>query len=182
MKRATSLIFVTAALFLFLQVGIAEHAKQNTGILKAKAFDSGANLYISQTNSPPTKIGVGVTSVRLKPGTYRLMAAKDHLQSFANITIQKSKVTSKTLGQPTRAKFIQDNSLANSFIELLPYTGPGNEYEVSYSYTYASGVAIPKIIVLASTQAAKSDAQAWIKSVGFDPGKLPISYVEDVGQ
>ena len=59
-------------------------------------------------------------------------------------------------------------------INDLPYIGPGNEYRIDYGVDASNNVAIT---ITVAAQSDESDALGWIQSEGFDPSKLPITYV-----
>ena len=59
-------------------------------------------------------------------------------------------------------------------IDDLPYIGPGNEYRIDYGIDTSNNVAIT---ITVTAQSDESDALGWIQSEGFNPSKLPITYV-----
>jgi|GEM_PF-5796079 len=70
------------------------------------------------------------------------------------------------------------NAIQNDgLVQLLPFTGGGNEFQVSYTINYSSQT--PKLIILVTAISAQgqTDALNWIRQVGFDPSKYTITFL-----
>ncbi len=66
----------------------------------------------------------------------------------------------------------------NSFLQLLPYTGPNFEYRVSYTIIYNSqNNPIPVVQVTAPNQQAQNDALSWVASQGYTPQNIDIQEI-----
>jgi hypothetical protein len=66
---------------------------------------------------------------------------------------------------------------SNKLVQLLPFTGGGNEFQVSYSVTSIDQQPKLTIIITAPTQQGQEDGLTWIKEVGFNPVSYSINYV-----
>lgn len=66
---------------------------------------------------------------------------------------------------------------ADGLVQLLPFTGGGNEFSVSYNVDYTQQNPRLIIVVSAATSQGQTDAVNWIRQVGFDPAKYTITFV-----
>lgn len=66
---------------------------------------------------------------------------------------------------------------SNKLLQLLPFTGPGFEYSVSYTVQYKNQKDIPVIEITAPTKQAQQAGLAWVESQGGNPSKLNIQYI-----
>lgn len=71
---------------------------QETGILNIKTVNSKEGLIISQNNSQAKFVGTGSAKIRLKPGSYQIMATYDGQQTSAIATVHKKQRTAINLG------------------------------------------------------------------------------------
>ena len=71
----------------------------------------------------------------------------------------------------------QEAVQAVPLIKLLPFTGPDFEYQINYGSKSGSSSPIPVIYITAQSQQAQQDALAWIRSMGYDPSKMTIEYI-----
>ena len=62
-------------------------------------------------------------------------------------------------------------------IKLLPFTGPNFAYQINYGSKPDSNSAIPIIYITAQSQQAQQEALAWIRTVGYNPSKMTIQYI-----
>ena len=72
----------------------------------------------------------------------------------------------------------QYNVIKNdSLISLLPFTGGGGEFLVSYTLKYSGQTTLPIVIITAPDKNNQTDALSWIKLIGADTNKYEIQYV-----
>lgn len=67
--------------------------------------------------------------------------------------------------------------VSDPLIALLPFSGGGNEFVVSYTVQYVHRIPKPTIVITAPTQVGQVDGLAWLKLIGADPTKYQIQYV-----
>jgi hypothetical protein len=68
-------------------------------------------------------------------------------------------------------------SVYNKLVQLLPFTGPGFEYQISYTVQYATQSNSLVIQITSPNTQGQQAALAWIKSQGYTPAKLNIQYI-----
>ncbi|MFZ1249552.1 MAG: PEGA domain-containing protein [Candidatus Saccharimonadales bacterium] len=61
------------------------------------------------------------------------------------------------------------------FIKELPFVGPGGIFRVDYGQT-DSATGKPKIIIQADSKEAADDALSWIRTKGYKPESMKITY------
>lgn len=70
------------------------------------------------------------------------------------------------------------NAIQNDgLVQLLPFSGGGNEFQVSYTINYSAKTPQLVIVVTASSPQGQTDAVNWIRQVGFDPSKYTITFL-----
>lgn len=74
-----------------------------------------------------------------------------------------------------------DTIQGDGLVKLLPFTGGGNEFQVSYTINYSGRQPNLIIVITASTPQGQSDALNWIRQVGFDPSKYTITFATNQG-
>lgn len=70
-----------------------------------------------------------------------------------------------------------NSALNDKLISILPFSGGGGEFLVSYDLKYSGQTTIPIVIITAPDQKSQNDAISWIKLIGADPSKYEIQYV-----
>lgn len=148
--------------------------------------------------------GRGSGTINAKPGTYKITVSMTGF-SADTVTISVAKNQTKSVGivlvsdspstegwylnHPSDEKIAEGISSKQNvaaaqqavssvpLIKLLPFTGPNFEYQINYGSKTGSNSPIPIIYITAQSQQADQDALAWIRSVGYDPSKMTIEYV-----
>ncbi len=70
------------------------------------------------------------------------------------------------------------NAIQNDgLVQLLPFSGGGNEFQVNYTIDYSSPAPKLVIVITASSTQGQNDALNWIRQVGFDPSKYTITFL-----
>ena len=180
MKKVLHLVILfLVVLFLMYELSYSIYYSQTTGILQA--YSPGAALTVTRQGYSVVNIGTGSGRVRLKPGSYQLIASKEQSQITKNFTITNKSLTTLNVGNVPVANQVSSGSVnaANSLINNLPFLGPASEYRIDYIYTFNNSIATPVITIYATSDQAKQDALAWISSQGINPALLNIRYLAD---
>ncbi len=179
MKRPLLLIAVLVVIFSAYEIFSAVLASQTTGTLKVDVLTPSATITLRQTGHQSANIGVGHAKIRLRPGSYQLIATSGKLQTVKTVEISKNQTTVETIQllTPEQAQQAQNIAEANKLIKFLPYTGRAYDYRVDYSYQFSGNLSQPLITVTAPTAAGQEAALNWISSFKIDPSKLNIKYV-----
>ena len=87
-----------------------------------------------------------------------------------------TKVQSETF--LSQQKQYDNNIFGNPLFQLLPFTGPNFEYQISYTVGTDSQVnSIPVIFITSETTQGQNDALAWLYSLGYSKSNLNIQMV-----
>lgn len=170
-----SLLCLAVIIFSAYIVTSSINKTRGTGILEVNS--PGAEITLTRPNYQSVNIGTSSIKVKLKPGTYELIATKNRSQATATVTISKGKTTSEILNVNTQQASSSPYQEANNLIKKLPIIGPDSEYQISYKYTFSSSSAIPTIIITAPSSQNEQLALGWIQSQGFNLSDLNITYV-----
>ena len=178
MRRYYSIVAVLIGLLIIYRIGTAIYIYEAYGALRITSSDSAATIAVGQSGKHYSIIGTGHASVRLAPGAYEVVVTNNRLQKTAFIKISRHKIAEQRIELQTTAEkqAVKNYEEANNLIKYLPYTGRTGDYRVSYAYQTSTDMARPIIIITLANQGAKSQALDWIKSLGFDPNHLQISY------
>jgi hypothetical protein len=100
-NRLLSLYKVVVVLLILVSTWVIVDSiltSETSGILSVKSSDTKANLIISQPGRQAKIIGSGEVKVRLKAGTYDLLALDSGKQASATVNVQKKQTTLINLG------------------------------------------------------------------------------------
>jgi len=174
--------------------------------VRENSYTAKINLLVAPAESKILINGQGRGSglIRVKPGKYKITVTMSGFSTYT-ITVNALKGQTKLVGavlvsnSPTTANWYynhpSDEKIAEGIsskanmaasqqavqtvplIQLLPFTGPGFEYQINYGSEPGSSSAIPIIYITAQSQQAQQDALAWIRTVGYNPSKMTIQYI-----
>jgi hypothetical protein len=174
--------------------------------VREESYTAKINLVVTPASSKITLNGKshGQGTIRVKPGNYKIVVSKAGFSSDTySTTVKKGAISQvgivlisnsiSTAGwyftHPTDEQVAEgissrENTAAAQeavdavpLIKLLPFTGPGFEYQINYGSKPGSDSAIPIIYITAQSPQAQQDALAWIRTVGYDPSKMTIQYI-----
>lgn len=116
------ILYALVVVFLIISVIQAVNSKNSTGILAVQTSDKTSAISISATNTQAALIGTGSAKVRLKPGSYFVMAQTKGLRATQTVVISLHKTTKISLkitnitpviASPASITFINAASLLN---------------------------------------------------------------------
>ncbi len=190
-----SLIFILIFMLVFVL-----HSRSLSVKVKLVIAPSVARLTINnKVVSPGT--------IRVKPGTYTVIGTMNGFAlSSKTVTVKKgdsiqvglalssnsastSNWYSAHPGDESIAEGIsgynndvlyQQSSENAPIIKILPFTGPDFAYRIDYGTPAGANANKPIIYITAPDSSGQQEAQAWMKSQGYDTSKLDIQYV--IGQ
>jgi len=179
MKRAGNYLFIPVVIFVIYMIGSAIFTRQMTGSLKVSSSEPNAVLTVSRDGYQSVVIGEGGSTIRLEPGEYRVGATSTNNQTFKIVTVEKQRTVEEFLDlavSDEQRLESQKKSQKNLLIELLPYTGPSDSYEITYRFEFSATSAKPIIVIRSNNEQTKQSALEWIKTVGFNPDELDIEF------
>ena len=118
-----AVVYLLLIAYLVFAVLQAVTIRRTTGILEVKTSSNASAITISATNTQAALLGTGSANVRVKPGSYFIMAQANGLQASQTITVslhQKTSVTlhlttiTPSLPSPTKITFMNTDSLLNN--------------------------------------------------------------------
>lgn len=175
MDRKFVVLICTLSLLVFAYfVWSGIEIDNTTGILRVNS--PGATLTITDPNYESTNIGYGAASVRLRPGTYQVIATKGREQTIVDATVIKHRTTSKKIVISSNNNQLDKNEQANKLIEQLPMIGPASQFEINYEYKDINNVETPYIVIGAPDVQGDQAAINWIKKLGYNPANFNIIY------
>jgi len=187
-NKPLNIVVALVLIFCIFELGWAFYNAQTTGLIHITSSSAGTIITVSQQDHEVANVGTGKATIRLRAGTYQIIATTTNNAQVIKTIHVNNKGTVVVQLQPTNtnipvitaqgeAQSGQNIVAANELIQLLPFTGPASEYKITYSYSFTNALATPKIIITAPTTQAQQDATAWIRTVGFDPSTLDIQYI-----
>lgn len=179
LRKILLLVAMVIVLVALYEIGYAIYISQTTGILQLHTTDRNIIVTISQVGRKSANVHSD-QRIRLKPGTYQVIASKDQAQTEGNVHIITKQLLNYEVPTPkpvTQTTVSPTVAHASKLVQLLPFTGPRFSYKITYTYHFSNNQAVPTIVVTAPTQQAQQDAIAWIKAQGYDPTQLTIQYV-----
>ncbi len=177
-RRLLLALLVCVTILSIYELVSSVYVSQTTGILQIKPLGSGVFLTVERSGKQAVNLGRGETRVRLKPGAYQLLVTKNRNQDTKQFVIRNKSTTALSArapvnhNKPSRA----DLEAIKLIDQLLPFTGPGFQYQITYTYTFNKAFSKPVIIITAPTAQDQQAAVAWIKSQGYDPSTMTIQY------
>ncbi len=172
---------------LVLSILQALNARRTTGILDIKTSDSTSAITISATNTQAALLGTGSAKVRLKPGSYFVMAQAKGLQATQTVTIslhQTTKITlqltniTPALPSPASITFVNTAALLNNGLSSSQVTNLKQLF-----FTYAPSAKIISINVPSIQPGARdpNSATVWFSltftgSIDESPYNATVEY------
>jgi hypothetical protein len=139
-----SVVIGLATLAYFVVTGV--QMRQSTGVLTINSSDPKAALSIGQDTAAVKQIGTGSATVRLKPGTYQVMASDGASGQSTEVTVTKQKTSTAKLELDTA---VPVTTVANYSAQSLYPAADGNLYflnlleDMPYVYNLATKAARP---------------------------------------
>lgn len=180
-SRIFALVIAISVLIGAYEIGSGFYLLQTTGILQVTSADNQATVSVSQLGKQPVNLTSADATLRLKPGSYEVIASDGKSQITKSAVIYAKQTTNLNIPQPisTIVPVPTNVQTANQLIQnLLPFTGPDFSWKVTYSYTFNASYAVPTIDIIAPTNSAQQAAVAWIQGQGYNPANLGIVYVD----
>lgn len=125
--------------------------------------------------NPSQKYRLTISNVHSVTG----QTMKNQTLFFNPHIVPVSQLTQNELNvQQNNQKQYNDSVYGNSLLQVLPFTGPNFEYEISYKVDYSQQNKPQLVIqIISPTPAGQSDAMDWLTSLGYDASKLNIQII-----
>ena len=155
----------------------AIYINQVTGTLIANS--PGNFLTIEQGKDKLVNLGWSTAKVKLRPGSYLLLASSGHSQTSSSFSIVAKKTTVKSISikKTLSPGYLISSVDGNKLIASLPFIGPNFNYEINYKYQIMQKANLPIIVITAPNTTYRNDALNVIEALGFNPSVLNIQYV-----
>lgn len=177
-NKLLRIVLICAYLLLLYELIAATYTTETTGSLQLSSPTPNTYFTVSQTGKQSINVGVDKAKIRLSPGTYQITASSNLDQTTKNVLIKKKGLVKLYLVPTNHSKVPASYVLANKLIaHLLPFTGPGFQYQVGYKYDFSKSVAEPIITITAPTSQGQQEADQWLESQGYNPSSLNIIYI-----
>lgn len=194
-----SVITLVSLLSVSLILTIAFFSFQNRGKTAQAELVVAPQSASLTLNGKKVKAGI----VRLKPGSYTLVATKSGFETASKVFIAsdtelpyvgivldsnspatqnwyRDNIEDQRLAESITGRQSDQNSekviSKNGLLTKLPYFGPGSEYRIDAGVS-VKGSSEPAIYIRSVSEQSKQDALNWIRQQGFNPESMEIIYL-----